>query len=206
MGALLVLNLADNELGKLAPPEEWSYGYHGDYSGNEYYKHTDGREIKSGTPEGTISGAIIMTDTIKDMRALSSINLLKNKIPVEQAQELVKIMQAKENLTTLCGLSREETELNFSGQGLEAGDAVLIANDIGDMGTIACLIGDNRFEAKKTFFKATLTCKHCGQHKDQHRKVYIRSTYVACIALPEILMFSVVSVRQGGIIAFQYQR
>ena len=67
------------------------------------------------------------------MRAISSINLLKNNIPVEQAQELVKIMQAKENLTTLCGLSREETELDFSGQDLGAGDAVLIANDICDM-------------------------------------------------------------------------
>jgi Leucine-rich repeat (LRR) protein len=42
-------------------------------------------------------------------------------------------MQAKETLTTLCGLSREETALDFSGQYLVAGDAVLIANDISDM-------------------------------------------------------------------------
>jgi hypothetical protein len=73
------------------------------------------------------------------MGAISSINLLKNKIPVEQAQELVKIMQAKENLTTLCGLSREEIELDFSGQYLDAGDAVLIANDIRDMGALTSL-------------------------------------------------------------------
>jgi hypothetical protein len=37
-------------------------------------------------------------------------------------------MRSKEDLTTLCGLSREETELDFSGQDLVAGDAVLIAN------------------------------------------------------------------------------
>jgi hypothetical protein len=72
-------------------------------------------------------------------RAISSINLLKNQIPVEQAQELVKIMQAKENLTTLCGLSREKTELDFSSQNLGAGDAVLIANDISDMRAISTL-------------------------------------------------------------------
>ena len=48
-------------------------------------------------------------------------------------------MQAKENLITLCGLSREETELDFSGQKLDAGDAVLIANDISDMGAITSL-------------------------------------------------------------------
>jgi hypothetical protein len=42
-------------------------------------------------------------------------------------------MQANENLTTLCGLSRAETELDFSGQNLLAGDAMLIANDISNM-------------------------------------------------------------------------
>jgi hypothetical protein len=81
--------------------------------------------------------AVLITNDISDMRALSSANLLGNSIPVEQAQELVKIMRAKENLTTLCGLSRrEETELDFSGQNLGAGDAVLIANDICDMGAL----------------------------------------------------------------------
>jgi hypothetical protein len=58
---------------------------------------------------------------------------------VEQAQALVKIMQAKEKLTTLCGLSlsNAETELDFSDQNLGAGDAVLIANDISDMEVIS---------------------------------------------------------------------
>jgi hypothetical protein len=36
-------------------------------------------------------------------------------------------------------LSREETALNFSGQHLGAGDAVLIANDISDMGALSSL-------------------------------------------------------------------
>jgi hypothetical protein len=51
-------------------------------------------------------------------------------------------MRAKENLTTLCGLRREETEteLDFSRQDLGAGDAKLIANDIRDMGGIS-LVG-----------------------------------------------------------------
>jgi hypothetical protein len=67
------------------------------------------------------------------------VNLLKNNIPVEQAQELVKIMQSKEKLTMLCGLSRKETTLNFIKQGLGPGDAVLIANDISDMGALVKL-------------------------------------------------------------------
>jgi hypothetical protein len=48
-------------------------------------------------------------------------------------------MQAKEILTTLCGLSGEETSFDFSGQHLYAGDAVLIANDISDMGALTSL-------------------------------------------------------------------
>jgi Leucine-rich repeat (LRR) protein len=48
-------------------------------------------------------------------------------------------MQTKENLTTLCGLSREETELDFSGQYLGAGDVVLIANNIIDMRALTSL-------------------------------------------------------------------
>jgi hypothetical protein len=36
-------------------------------------------------------------------------------------------------------LSRDETELDFSGQNLGAGDAVLIANDISDMGALSVL-------------------------------------------------------------------
>jgi hypothetical protein len=78
--------------------------------------------------------------------ALSSANLLHNDIPFEQAQELVDIMRSKENLTTLCGLSREETKLDFSGQNLRAGDAVLIANDISDMGALLKIdLSQNQF-------------------------------------------------------------
>jgi hypothetical protein len=77
---------------------------------------------------------------LSDNRAISSVNLLKNAIPVEQAQELVKIMQSKEKLTTLCGLSGNEATLDFSNQGLGPGDAVLIANDIRDNGALSKLV------------------------------------------------------------------
>jgi hypothetical protein len=83
--------------------------------------------------------AVMLVPEIVDNGAISSINLLRNKIPVEQAQALGNIMQAKEKLITLCGLSKEETELDFSSQNLDVGDAVLIANDISDMGAMTSL-------------------------------------------------------------------
>ena len=55
-------------------------------------------------------------------------------------------MQVKKKLVTLCGLSKEETELDFSGQYLSAGDAVLIANDISDMGALSKLIFGRDFD------------------------------------------------------------
>jgi Ran GTPase-activating protein (RanGAP) involved in mRNA processing and transport len=93
---------------------------------------------------GGMSGVIALADDIPDMGALLSTNFLGNKIPVEQARKVVEIMQSKMKLATLCGLSKEETELDFSGRGYGPGDAVLIANDIGDMRalTIANVMGN----------------------------------------------------------------
>jgi hypothetical protein len=89
-----------------------------------------------------------LANAIPDMGALSSVNLLGNEIPVEQAQELVAIMQSNKKLTTLCGFSREEATLDVSNQGLGPGDVVLIANDISDMRAISSFTfsGERCFE------------------------------------------------------------
>jgi hypothetical protein len=92
----------------------------------------------SGKNLGT-EGALVVAEYLDGNGALSSVNVLSNVIPVEQAQELVQIMRSKDTLTTLCGLTGEETELDFSNGILGAGDAVLIANDISDMGAISSL-------------------------------------------------------------------
>jgi hypothetical protein len=71
---------------------------------------------------------------------LVSVNLLKNDIGVEQALAIVKIKEAKPNLKTLCGFTLEETELDMSRQGLrKPEDAVLLASDIPDMGSLSKL-------------------------------------------------------------------
>jgi hypothetical protein len=81
-------------------------------------------------------GPAAIANAIKDMGAISSVNVLGNSIGVEQAQELIKILQTKEKLTTLCGFSGDETELNLSKKKLSAGCAVLVANEISDMGAL----------------------------------------------------------------------
>jgi hypothetical protein len=106
-----------------------------------------------------------------DNRAISSVNVLGNKIGIRQAQALAAILKEHSTLKSLCGHKGDETELNMSGKNIGRAGAIMLAPEIVDNGAISCLIGDNRFEAKRKFFKAALTCKHCGQQKDQHRKV-----------------------------------
>jgi hypothetical protein len=67
------------------------------------------------------------------MGAMASVNVLGNSSGVEQAQELIKILQAKDKLTTLCGFRGDEKELDLSNKNLSAGCAVLVANEISDM-------------------------------------------------------------------------
>jgi hypothetical protein len=131
-----VLNLASNNLGESVLAAGWRSK---DYDDMAPWVGPEEQE-QDEKPEGQGSqGIIAIANAIPDMGALLSVNLLKNKIGIEQAQELVKIMQSNEKLITLCGLSKEETKLDFSGQKLDAGDAVLIANDISDMGALTTL-------------------------------------------------------------------
>jgi hypothetical protein len=83
MGALSVLNLADNNLGELVLPGGWTHDYKADYSAKEY-NHTDGRkqDLHPGKPEGIIAlGAVI-----PGMGAMTSLNLASNKLGVEGAK------------------------------------------------------------------------------------------------------------------------
>ena len=66
-------------------------------------------------------------------------NILSNDIGTEQANELIKIMESKDNLKTLCGFSGDETELDLSHKGLRAGCAVLVANEVKNIGALTSL-------------------------------------------------------------------
>jgi Ran GTPase-activating protein (RanGAP) involved in mRNA processing and transport len=65
-----------------------------------------------------------------DCKCLAKVNILGNEIGVVQAQELSRIIQVKETLTTLCGLDGEEVHLDLHKQGLTAGCAVLLVSEI----------------------------------------------------------------------------
>jgi hypothetical protein len=90
--AMTVLNLANNQLGKLVLPEGWSEKYG---NGPMYgYTHTDGREQK-GAPEGAKpEGIIALANAIPDMRALVKLDISSNSIGDEQEGDLQRICVA----------------------------------------------------------------------------------------------------------------
>jgi hypothetical protein len=86
-GALSHLNLASNGIGKLVLPEGWSekYGKAAVYG----YTHNDGREQKEAPAGSKPEGAIAIANAIKDMGALTKLDISNNNI--EQGEALQRI-------------------------------------------------------------------------------------------------------------------
>jgi hypothetical protein len=66
------------------------------------------------------------------MRAISSVNLLKNNISVAQAENFVSILKEHPTLKSLCGNRGDETELDMSGKMSGVKDATMLAAEIVD--------------------------------------------------------------------------
>jgi hypothetical protein len=94
MGAMTSLNISNNDIGKLVPPEGWS-NEHSDCSGE--WRHTDGRKQR-GWPAGSQpQGVIALADGIKNMRAMTALNLASNELGAEGAKivaEAIKVTKS----------------------------------------------------------------------------------------------------------------
>ena len=56
--------------------------------------------------------------------------MLRNDIGEDGAKAILDVTDSRSQLTTLCGIKADQTEADFSGNGLEAGDAMLLAFDL----------------------------------------------------------------------------
>jgi hypothetical protein len=105
------------------------------------------------------------------MGAISSVNLLKNHLAMEQTKALANMLMLKEHptLKSLCGNSGEETELDMSGKKLGLEGAIMLAPEIAGNGTLTKLtFGDKQvvsittemteanFSGKLTFYEAQI--------------------------------------------------
>jgi hypothetical protein len=84
------------------------------------------------------------------MRAISSVNLLKNDIGVDQAKALAHILKEHPTLKSLCGNKGDETELDMSSKMSGAGDAIMLVAEIIDNGALIKLdISNNSIGAEQ---------------------------------------------------------
>jgi hypothetical protein len=96
MRALTVLDVSNNQIGFLAHAEWSDTGQGGSYTTGRRYQHVDGRK-QDDKPEGVEFkplGVIILADAIKDMGAMTSLNLASNELGAEGAKivaEAIKV-------------------------------------------------------------------------------------------------------------------
>jgi hypothetical protein len=98
-------------------------------------------EFKQEAPQD-MAGIIALASGIKDMRALSSVNVLFNDIGTEKVQALVNILKEHPALKSLCGNKGNETELDMSGKPgkrMGAEGAIMLAPEIIDNGALSSL-------------------------------------------------------------------
>jgi hypothetical protein len=86
-----------------------------------------------------MEGAVVVAEYLRDNGAISSVNLLKNDIPMEQVKALAFILKDHPTLKSLCGNSGEETELDMSGKQIGAEGAVMLAPEIAGNGALTSL-------------------------------------------------------------------
>jgi hypothetical protein len=155
MGALTLLNLANNSLGELVLPEGWTKTGDGMSWSPFVFKHADGREQKDNPSRP--AGIIAIANVIPDMGAILSVNLLKNRISVAQAENLVSILKEHPTLKSLCGNSGDETELDMSGKMKGATDAIMLVPEIVDNGAVSqfTFSGDS-YESKPVTMETSL--------------------------------------------------
>jgi Ran GTPase-activating protein (RanGAP) involved in mRNA processing and transport len=84
-----------------------------------------------------VPAAMLVASLIPATSVLKSCNLLKNRFDVELAKKLAK-MGAEKGIM-LSGMTRDQTAADFSFQGLQPADAILIASDLQFMAVLTTL-------------------------------------------------------------------
>ena len=82
------------------------------------------------------------------MGALSSANLLGNRIGIDQAKALAAILKEHSALKSLCGNRGDETKLDMSGKEIGVEGAIMLAPEISDNGALLSLnLSSNNLKA-----------------------------------------------------------
>ena len=115
-------------------------------------------------------GAKVIAEALKVSAVLKHCNLLKNNLDIESATMLAKIGTEKGILFS--GMTRDQTEADFSNQGLQSADAILIGSDLKLMAVLTTLrlddtkIGAVGAKVIAEALKVSAVLKHCNLLKN----------------------------------------
>jgi len=76
----------------------------------------------------TAEGILALSDALKGNASLTVTNVLRNGLDAESAKMLAEV--AKQKGISLCGIQRDQTTANFSGDDLKLANAILLASDL----------------------------------------------------------------------------
>jgi hypothetical protein len=129
----------------MSSEEGWMIDNSGDYVSPEGKYHgtnkPDGVEFKP-------FGIVILADAIPGMKAILSVNLLKNEIGIDQAEALVSMLKEHPTLKSICGNRGDETKLDMSGKQMGASGAIMLAAEIVCNGALTTLdISENKLNS-----------------------------------------------------------
>jgi hypothetical protein len=135
MGALSHFDISKNNIGSPLPPTGWSHlpGNKPDFQFKRLTPSWQQKTYSGAAPAGTeYPGVVAIANAIKDMGAISSVNLLQNDIGTDQAKVLASIIKEHPTLKSLCGNKGDEAELDMSGKDMHKWDAIMLAAEIVD--------------------------------------------------------------------------
>ena len=135
-GSLTSLNLSSNQLCGL------------DYSGSGTY---------------TTEGITAVADALRVNGSLTVTNLMRNELDAESAKMLSEVAMQKG--ISLCGIHRDQTTADFSGQGLKPPDAILLASDLSQAGVTGSLTKMSLAENKLKEEGTKAICEALEQNK-----------------------------------------
>ena len=93
--------------------------------------------------------AFYCAPSIPAIRAMVTANILGNNIGKEQLTKLQEMMKAHPTLVSLCGIADDTTEANLSGLGMDAADAVILADELPAKGALTSLNVSNNYIGNK---------------------------------------------------------
>jgi hypothetical protein len=142
MGALTSLNVANNNLGQSVPPEGWTKkAADSAHNWSSWYQHTAGMEQKE-APRSKPEGIIAIANAIKDMGAITRLNISNNqlcghwKTPDFSGFKALAAAIEQHKLLTMDTVDMSEV-LDVAGQNLGTAGAKMMATFIKGNGALS---------------------------------------------------------------------